>query len=228
LGSRYSDWRRWSWRSLAQSLALVGLLAGALGGCAAQSGPSLGAAASPTPTNDIISVDATNTPADPTLSLPPTPTFVVIPDTSGPYGPACHAKQLTLRFAIDAASSGTSTQMGTVTNQSTAACSLFGFPDAQLLDAQRAPMTLPMLKATSGVWSGVFPEQRIQLAPGASAYFATAWSQSPTDAQMSCLMSSYFALTPQGDSSAVTSTDVIRVCGAITISPFQIAPFMGS
>ncbi len=118
--------------------------------------------------------------------------------------------------------------MGTVTNHSTEACSLFGFPGAQLLDAQRTPLALQVLRATSGVWSGVFPEQHIQLTPGASAYFAVAWSAAPTDTQTSCLASSYFALTPPDDKGVVVATDVIHVCGAITISPFQNAPFMGS
>jgi len=89
-------------------------------------------------------------------------------------------------------------------------------------------MTVQVLKATSGVWSGVFPEQHIQLAPGAAAYFAVAWSAEAAGAQTSCLASSYFALTPPDDNGAVQATDVIHVCGAITISPFQNAPFMGS
>jgi hypothetical protein len=153
---------------------------------------------------------------------------VVIAGTPGAYGPACRAQQLTLKFAIDESTTGTSTQMGTVTNRSTAACSLFGFPGAQLLDSQRTPMTVPVLKATSGVWSGVFPEQHIQLAPGAAAYFAVAWSAEATDTQTSCLASSYFTMTPPDDTGVVQATDVIHVCGAITISPFQNAPFMGS
>jgi hypothetical protein len=85
------------------------------------------------------------------------------------------APQLALTFAVDESTSGTSTQMGTVTNQS-----------------------------------------------------AVAWAAEATGAQTSCLASGYFALTPPDDTSVVTATDVIHVCGAITISPFQNAPFIAS
>jgi hypothetical protein len=57
---------------------------------------------------------------------------------------------------------------------------------------------------------------------------AVAWSAEATDTQTSCLASSYFTMTPPDDTGVVQATDVIHVCGAITISPFQNAPFMGS
>ena len=47
------------------------------------------------------------------------------------------------------------------------------------------------------------------------------------ETRKACL-SSAFAMTPPDDSGVVQATDVIHVCGAITISPFQNAPFMGS
>lgn len=225
-GDLYDAWRKAAiqmirslWRTAPQWAALALALVVALAGCATQAAAPT-ASPSPTPTNDVVNIGAS--------SPSPTATFVVIAGTPGAYGPACQAKQLALTFAIDESSTGTSTQMGTVTNHSTTACSLFGFPGAELFDAQHAPIAVQVFQATSGVWSGVFPEQHIQLAPGASAYFATAWSTASTGAQISCFTSSYFALTPPGETSAVTGADTIHVCDTITVSPFQNAPFMGS
>ena len=194
--------------------ALASLLL-ALGGCATQ-------AATPPTATASSTISSTATAAAPT----PTATFVVLPDAATSYGPACAASQLKLSWAIDFSSSN---EMGTVTNTSNAACSVFGFPGAQLLDAQRQPMPTRVSQATAGPWSGVFPEQKLQLAPGASVYLAVTWSGTPASPQESCAASSYLALTPPGDSSAVSASDPIQACGgAITLSPFQPAPFMAS
>lgn len=218
---------RVTWRAPLMRVGLVSLLALALGGCAAQAGQT--SAVMATPTNGLITAGTPDGSADPTPASVPTATFVVIPGTPGAFGPACQAKQLSLTIMIDESTSGISTEMGKVTNHSSSACSLFGFPGAQLLDAQRAPMAIQVLRQTSGVWSGVFPEEHVQIAPGASAYFAVAWSAIPTGAQTNCPASGYFAMTPPDDSSAVTAEDPTHVCGgAITISPFTNAPFMGS
>lgn len=216
-----SIWRRiprWAAPGLALMASLMALLALALGGCATQAATPSGSP-SVTASSTVL---ATATTAAPT----PTATFVVLPDAASSYGPVCLASQLTLSFAIDFSSSN---EMGTVTNRSTSACSLFGFPGAELLDAQRQPMQTRVSLATSGVWGGVFAEQKLQVTPGASVYFAVAWSKTPASAQSSCAAASYLALIPQGDTKPVTAPDPIQPCdGAITLSPFQPAPFMSS
>lgn len=195
-------------------LAVMATLALALGGCATQAATLPAATAS-------SAVSSTATTAAPT----PTATFVVLPDAASSYGPACVASQLTLSIGIDYSSS---VEMGTMTNRSSAACSVFGFPGAELLDAQRQPMQT-RVSLTTSEGSGVFPEQKLQVAPGASVYFAVTWSKTPSGAQSSCAAASYFALIPPGDTKPVTAPDPIQPCdGAITLSPFQPAPFMGS
>ena len=211
-----SIWRRIP-RYAALMLAPTFALMLALGGCATQAG-TLPAAT----TSSAVSPTATTaTTAAPT----PTATFVVLPDAASSYGPACVASQLTLSIGIDYSSS---VEMGTMTNRSSAACSVFGFPGAELLDAQRQPMQT-RVSLTTSEGSGVFPEQKLQVAPGASVYFAVTWSKTPSGAQSSCAAASYFALIPPGDTKPVTAPDPIQPCdGAITLSPFQPAPFMGS
>ena len=156
----------------------------------------------------------------------PTATFVVLPDASSSYGPACVASQLKLSFAINFSAS---TEMGTVTNTSTSACSLFGFPGAELFDASQ-PIRLQVLQATSSPpWGGVFPEQRIQLAPGAAAYFAVQWSSATSGTASSCPTVVHFVMTLPNDTASVVASDPIHVCGdSMTISPFQPAPFIAS
>lgn len=199
------------WRATAQRAALGLTLIVALAGCAGQAATSAG----PTATATISAP-----------SPSPTATFAVLPDASSSYGPACVASQLRLSFAIDQSSA---VEMGTVTNTSTSACSLFGFPGAGLFDASQ-PIRLQVLQATSSPpWGGVFPEQRIQLAPGAAAYFAVKWSSATSGAASSCPTAAHFAMTPPNDTASVVASDPIHVCGdSITISPFQPAPFMAS
>lgn len=199
------------WRATAQRAALGLTLIVALAGCAGQAATSAG----PTATATISAP-----------SPSPTATFAVLPDASSSYGPACVASQLKLSFAIDQSSA---VEMGTVTNTSTSACSLFGFPGAGLFDASQ-PIRLQVLQATSSPpWGGVFPEQRIQLAPGAAAYFAVKWSSATSGAASSCPTAAHFAMTPPNDTASVVASDPIHVCGdSITISPFQPAPFMAS
>lgn len=212
-----SIWRRIP-RRAAPGLPLMALLMLALGGCATQ-------AATPS-RSPIVTASSTVLATATTAAPTPTATFVVLPDTASSYGPACVASQLKLSIAIDYSSSF---EEGRLTNSSTSACSLFGFPGAELLDAQRQPMQTRVSLATSGVWGGVFAEQKLQVTPGASVYFAVAWSKTPASAQSSCAAASYLALIPQGDTKPVTAPDPIQPCdGAITLSPFQPAPFMSS
>ncbi|MGH2505746.1 MAG: DUF4232 domain-containing protein [Ktedonobacterales bacterium] len=203
------------WRRCPQQVALglVMALGLALASCDAQAAATSSPSATPTAA------------ASPTVAPSPTATFVVLPDdASVTYGPACTAAQLKLSWAISFSSAD---EMGTLTNSSSAACSLFGFPGAQLLDAQRQPLTTQVSRATSGVWGGVMPEQRLQVAPGGSVYIAVKWANS--GAQGACAAAAYLALTPPAGASAVMASDPITVCGgALTISPFQIAPFMAS
>lgn len=216
---RGTTWRidaQWAVSALALVVALVVALSVALAGCASQAAPS--ASPSPTPTNDIATVGSP--------SPSPTATFVVIPGTPGADAPACRTVQLTLKVSIDFSSAR---QMGTLTNASMVTCSLFGFPDLQLLNANHIPLSTTVSQSTSPeVWSGVFPEQHIQLAPGASAYFAVAWSATPADAQTTCLAASYLAVSMPNEGGDTVGADPIAACGGdLTVSPFQNAPFMG-
>lgn len=205
----------WRWRPQWVALGLVMALGLTLAGCDAQ------AATTPSP-SATRAATATHT-----VAPSPTATFVVLSDdASVTYGPACKAAQLKLSWAIDFSSAD---EMGTLTNTSGAVCSLFGFPNAQLFDAQRQPLPTQVSRATSGVWGGVMPEQRLRVAPGGSVYIAVKWANAGSGAQGACAAAAYLALTPPDDASAVMASDPITVCGgAITISPFQIAPGMAS
>lgn len=204
------------------SATLLLLLICALGGCALPAFPASGASASPT------SAAANGKPpraASATPAMTPTPTFVVIPGDASAYGPPCRAQQLSLSLGIDYRDGD---EQGTVTNRSTSACSLYGFPGAQLFDAQHAAISVRALKSTAD-WSGVVPEQYVQVAPGANAYFFVKWSGTPTGADMTCQAASAFAMVPPGDTNSVIADDPIQVCGgSITVSPFQNAPAMSS
>lgn len=182
-----------------------------LGGCATQAAAPQ---ASPTP---IPSSKQPISPSTPEAS----PTNVVIVGTPGVYGPPCQANQLSLAIEQDGVAMGNVGEWGKLTNHSTAACSLFGFPSVQPLDAQRRPMTVQVHQQTSAYLYSI-PEQRTQLASGASAYFIIEFTDVPSGNATSCPVSSYLAVTPPNDSGALTIAAQVDDCdGNLYVSPVE-------
>lgn len=211
LGGMFSMWRFISSRvpshvaplRMALALLLAGALGGALGGCAAQL-PAVQATA-PTSTQE-----ATLTATVATVAT-------------------CLPTQLSLTTKQAGAAAGHSGEMGIFTNISTTVCSLYGFPGAQMLDAQRNQMTTHALWQTSAYMYSNQPKQTVQLAPGGSAYFAVTWSDVPIGSDTSCPMSSYLAVTPPNDFSVLTVPNQITACGGnLEISPVEPTPMFGA
>lgn len=203
--------RRLALRNVTMTLPLVLALAG----CATQ-------AAQPgvTPMATLASNIASK---NPTSAATPaaTPTNVLIAGTPGVYGPTCQTAQLSLTTEPLGAAMGNVGEWGRLTNHSTTACSLYGFPGARLLDARRNPMTVRVHWQTSAYLYSL-AAQRVQLAPGASAYFVIETTDVPSGSATSCPVSSYLDITPPNDVSALTVADKIDDCdGNLYISPVE-------
>ncbi|HEY7975951.1 MAG TPA: DUF4232 domain-containing protein [Ktedonobacterales bacterium] len=210
------------WRPLAQRVALALLLVGALGGCAAQ-GPS--AQTPPTATSAPTGAAATDTPI-PTQVAPATSTPQ--PGTPSVTVLNCQPAQLIFTIHTGGGAAGHIGQMGQFTNQSSATCSLYGFPGAQMLDAQHNPMPTHALWQTSAYMYTNQMKQLVQLAPGASAYFAVTWSDVTVGSATSCPASAYLSVTPPNDFSVLTVADQINACDSnLEISPVEPTAFMG-
>lgn len=210
---------RGSWRPLAWRVALVGLLTGALAG-------ALAGCALPGPTGQTPPA-ATSTVA-PNATQAASSTQTPQPGTPGATVANCQPNQLTLTIHFSGGAAGHIGQMGQFTNTSNTTCSLYGFPGAVMLDAQRNPMTTHALWQTSAYMYTNQMKQQVQLAPGASAYFAVTWSDVTVDSQANCPTSSYLSVTPPNDFSVLTIADKINACDSnLEISPVEPTAFMG-
>lgn len=137
----------------------------------------------------------------------------------------CQATQLGLFKDGSNGAAGHIGQQYHFTNTSTQSCTLDGYPNAQLLDANRAPMTTHVTQSTHGyLYTGENP-QTVTLTPGGSAHFVVEWSDVPT-AGSSCARASYVKVTPPGASTALTIPTDIDTCGGnLTISPVEPTAF---
>jgi hypothetical protein len=200
-------------RQLVWRLALTGLLTGALGGCALQA-PTVATATATTSATAAATQAAPST----TPQVGATATGVV----------NCQPSQLTLTIHFGGGAAGHIGQMGQFTNSSNTTCSLYGFPGAQMLDAQHTPMTTHALWQTSAYMYSNQMKHLVLLAPGASAYFAVTWSDVTFGSQTTCPTSSYLSVTPPNDFSVLTITDQINACDSnLEISPVEPKAFMG-
>jgi uncharacterized protein DUF4232 len=127
-------------------------------------GPPAATTSPPTPTGPTT---PTPTPATPTSTPPPTPT---------PTGPPCRADQLTVRAPDGGAMASREWVIVVLTNTSTVACHLNGYPDLRA-QGMLAYSGDPARSLTLGITRGDLYMLRdpgpsiVDLAPGASASF---------------------------------------------------------
>ena len=205
-----------TWRTRTVGAALSLLVMGGLGGCASLAP----AAQAPTQTAS-------------TSTLAPQPTATQVPlatATAAIVGvPNCQPNQLTLTMLTVGAAAGHLGQMGKFTNASNTKCTLYGFPGAQMLDAQHNPLPTKALWQTSAYMYSNQQKQLVTLAPGASAYFAVTWSDVTVGSETSCPTSAYLSVTPPNDFSVLTVADQITACdgGSLILSPVEPKPMIG-
>lgn len=136
----------------------------------------------------------------------------------------CQTSQLVLAPDYSTGAAGHASLIFLVHNRAGQACTLYGYPGAQLLDG--AYRALP----TSLRWGDAAPSPRqlVYLAPGADAYFALTYARIPTTSQ-ACPTASFVRITPPN---AYASTIVwtgqggLTACGgAFTATPVEPAQF---
>lgn len=106
-------------------------------------------------------------------------------------------------------------------NTSDSSCSLYGFPDAQMLDSSGS-----FLETQSTVRGGTYPftnfsPDHVTLAPRAVAYFNMGYTDVPTGSETTCPMSAQLLVTPPDDFSQLKIAFSATVCnqGRLTVSP---------
>src|SRR5579875_3520121 len=76
-------------------------------------------------------------------------------------------------------------------------CTLYGYPGAQLLNANYQPLTTH-LRWGGGYLGGNPPRRLVYLAPSADAYFSLEWVHIPSPGQ-TCPKASFLRITPPND-----------------------------
>jgi hypothetical protein len=205
-------------------IAVVFAAAVAVTGCSARS------TAHPSAAGPASNQPATTTPAPTPIAPTPTPTHPVPPRPTTPPPPppslppapppptACRTAQLQLR--TDGVEGATGHQYITFAfqNRSSVACTMFGFPGVQLLDAHGSPLPTKVGHA----YFDTGPARRVVLQRFGYAFFTLAETLIPSGSDPQPCPRATLAVTPPGQRQALTSPQALTPCGgAVVVSPVR-------
>jgi hypothetical protein len=199
-------------------VCLIAAVAAAAVGCgnghktASTSSPSATAATSTTPP----ATGGTSTAASPSSIATSTPS--TRPSASPAATTTCQPGQLSLTVASTGAAAGSSRVTYVFRNISAGACSLYGYPGMQMLDAAGHPLPTTVIRGSS-VTVPALPKRLVVLQPKGAASFYAGYSNVPTGSEQ-CPSSARVEVTPPNDYSHLTISEKIAPCGGrITVSP---------
>jgi hypothetical protein len=156
------------------------------------------------------------------LAWEPNPDHLPIAPSAPPAAAVarCDSGMLTISQDGGGAAVGNVGAVFRLHNTSAAACSLFGYPGAQLLNASRQPMTTKLTWSTAGYLIGTVPESSVVLNPGGDAYFVLEYTDVPSPGE-TCPAASFLQTTPpDAFASQVIPVRGLAPCGGrITASP---------
>ncbi len=137
-------------------------------------------------------------------------------------GQQCHTAQLSL--SIQDIEPGAGRRFATLafTNNADAACTVFGFPGTQLLDAQNNPLPTNVVRDGDFFPNAVGPS-RVVIPPGGTRTFLMLWSVIPTGNETSCPRSSKIAVIPPNEWAPIVIPAEIQACngGELAVSAVQ-------
>jgi len=194
-----------------QTLLLLGVgLAIALSGCATTAPHHHSTHPSPTPS---ISPRAT-----PTASPRTTPTATATVSVA----PVCQAASIAAGMGPSNNAAGHQASTVVLTNDSSAACSLKGFPTLQLLNAGVNLTT----NQTDGISPAGAPENLtptlVTIAPDSAASFVVQWLDVPTGAQQCAVAWELGIHLPGGGGAVTAAVDGIMPCGGdLYVAPIR-------
>ncbi len=139
--------------------------------------------------------------------------------------PTCHTDQLDLvRGQSGFASTHVAVELS-FHNHSSQACTLTGYPDVQLVDAQGHIVPIHLQQATSAYMFNTQPVQSVRLSAGAEAYFKLAWDDASATGQ-GCVSATSANITPPGQTDALSLSLQVTSCdGDLITSPVEPSAF---
>jgi hypothetical protein len=133
----------------------------------------------------------------------------------------CHTSQLGARLVHTGAAAGSVGQTIAFTNNSSSACTLYGYPGLLMLNAKGQPLPTQVHRGSSAT---VHPEapSTVTLDPGQSASFALGYADATGYPGQHCPASASLEVTPPNTFHQLVISDHLNPygpCGNITVSP---------
>jgi hypothetical protein len=151
-------------------------------------------------------------------------TSTTAPTTTSTAAAAAGCNHITASPGQSEGAAGTITGVVTVTNTSTATCTVDGYPTMALFSGSGAPITVTMVNGLSVTLTppANAPPSSVAIAPSSTAQFAYQYSDVPVGAETSCPTSEQASVTmPGATTSSPTFALAIGPCGngTIRVSP---------
>jgi hypothetical protein len=194
--------------------------AAALAACGSSSHPATTTTQATTTTTTQATTTTTTTVASTTTSAATT-----APTTTTAAAKTCLPAQLSVIAGPVQGAAGHAGRQFQLQNSSSTTCTLFGYPGLGLLDASSKPLPTTVVRQAG------FPESKVTLSAGASAYFTATWADATGYAGATCPTSASLEITPPNDTTQLIvqgSAGMIQAfggtvghlqCGTITVTP---------
>ncbi|SRR5579875_771197 len=180
------------------------------------SAPASTAQAGTTSTTKAKATTTTKAAVTTTTSGQPTTTT----SAAGALG-RCHTSQLAARVVRTGAATGSVGQTIAFTNDSSSACTLYGYPGLLMLNTKGQPLPTEVHRGSSATVQPETPTT-VTLDPGHSASFALGYADATGFPGQSCPTSARLEITPPNTFHQLVISDQLNPfgpCGKITVSP---------
>ena len=137
-------------------------------------------------------------------------------------GDRCHTAGLTLSLAASDAGAGQRWDTYRLTNWTGVSCLFYGYPGAQLLDADNNP--LPTNVVRGGGQTNDPGPATVVVPAGGSAKFVAHWSPIPVGNETTCPTASTLLVTPPDEWDALSIATPMNPCGGGTINVSALQP----
>jgi hypothetical protein len=166
----------------------------------------------------------TTTHAATTTSAPTTTSTTAAPATTSTAATSTACSHITASPGQGQGAAGTITGLVTITNASSAACTVNGYPTMALFSGSGAPLTVTIVNGLTVTVSSAAnaPPSSVSVAPSSSAQFAYQYSDVPVGSETSCPTSESASVTMPGSTTSSPSFQLaIGPCGngTIKVSP---------
>src|SRR5919202_271448 len=138
-------------------------------------------------------------------------------------GDRCHTAGV--RLSVDGVDAGAGNLVGTFrfTNTLDVACTVSGYPGAELRDDAGNPLPTSVVRGGGPAATRPGPTE-VRVAPGASAIFRVHWEQVPVGDETGCSTSAAVAVTPPDEYAPLILPMTIHACGGGRLDVSAVQP----